>query len=199
MTQYAIIFALYTALTPWHQDRAEVNRDHRMGVLTESTKRTVNRATCDDGTRKNCVSIWPGTSQELTALLITTGWWESRFAKHIHEDRCRGFECDAFKLPGGRVIYRAKSTWQVQSSPLVPIKVWRTIGGSDLESTTRAALAATRVLSMARTRCGEVNGDWVASTISLYATGRTCRWPKAHNRVVMYKKIYDRYEELENQ
>lgn len=113
---------------------------------------------------------WPGSKRELAALLAVTADGESGgLALRIHAGKCRPKECDH-----GRAV----SLWQLHASKLVPLEEWERMGGTDLEATTLAAMAAARVYLSHRKACGDLRG-----AISLYATGSTCDWSGADDRL----------------
>jgi len=123
-------------------------------------------------------SDWPGTPTELAAASLTKAWFESwRFSLWVHRSGPR-------KDVGGYAI----SLWSLHSWRLVPYREWRTLGG--LDGTERSAVAAARVLTFARIRCGANRADWVSATFSLYATGKRCRWSSVGPRVTVYRKIH---------
>lgn len=158
------ILAILLSL-PAYQDReTTIDREIRLGLVAEAIEAAVTEVETE-------------RPRELAAMLVATGWWESRYARHVHEGRCRTRvgECD---------YGRARSPWQLHQSPMVPLDEWRAMRGADLESTRIAATAAARVLSAFRGRCGSVAG-----AIALYATGRSCRWSGAANRARMVTRI----------
>lgn len=163
----AALITVLLRLPPWYEDverEPPDQREHRAVVLAVSITTSTETQT----------GVNPVT---LAALEVTQGFWESRFALHVHQDKCRikiG-ECDAG---------RAKSVWQLQATGLVPRDVWVRIGGTDLASTTLAARGAARVLTTGLQKCGDIEG-----AISMYATGSLCRWKGAPERVRFYRKI----------
>jgi hypothetical protein len=185
---HAAILALLLSYAPWYQDRQEPAEDRRarLGVVAEAIDDATTRATCQG--LDPCTPIWPGRPVELAAALARTGWFESRYARHIHEGRCGRWECDPFKLPSGRIVHRALSVWQVQPSRLVPTAEWRTIRGADYGATSRAAWAAARVLSASYRRCQAPGRPAMLGAVSGYATGYSCRWSKAHGRVALIER-----------
>jgi hypothetical protein len=133
---------------------------------------------------------WPYPAEELAALLVMEGWYESKFVWRVHAGKCRlklG-ECDVAIDSRGRLFAKAAGTWQVQASQLVPFREWRTLTGTDQASTDRAAWAAAKILSASRKRCGRGN-YWPEATISLYATGRSCRWRGAPQRARTFRRL----------
>lgn len=161
------ILLVLLSLLPWHGDRHESARAERLWRLAWAIDVAAERSVRS--------GEWTGSRRELAALLIVQGYWESRFARHIHAGRCGPLECDPYRYQG-QLLHRATSPWQIQFSGVVPPSEWRTLAGEDLESTTRAATAAARVLSRGRSSCRSLEG-----TIAAYA-GVRCRWSGARAR-----------------
>jgi hypothetical protein len=131
-----------------------------------------------------CRPVWSGRREDLAALLVTQGWWESKFADRIGAGRCRSFECDALVLRDGRVIHRSRHYWQLQTSSFVPAYLWSQLVGTEYEPTTLAAYAAAIVLGEGLKRCGSVTG-----AISFYAGGGKCSWNGGASRVAMFRAV----------
>jgi hypothetical protein len=163
-------------------------RDARFEVIATAIDKVSSMAVCE-GRSESCRRVWQGSKQELAAMLVMKGWAESKFMFRVHQDKCHDDECDAHKH-GNSIVHRSKSLWQVQASRAVPASEWITIGGTDLESTKRAAWAASKILAAARGRCspGAARG-WEMPTISGYATGFSCRWSKAPKRLNIYAAV----------
>ena len=180
----AVILALLLWLPAWHEDTAELGRAERLGRVAVSIERAVARATCN-GAAPDCVAEWPTTEgRELALLLVALGWHETRFARHVHENRCRSYECDPYSYKG-TLYFRARGPWQVQlATRFVSQRQWLAIRGSDQASTDAAAWAATRVLSSSRAMCLTTSG-----TVSMYATGRHCRWRGAPERALTIQRL----------
>jgi len=181
MQFYDLVLAALLALVPWYGDVEEAGRDARMATIATAIVEASNEATCH-GRDAECKPAWPGTREELAALLVTLGWYESRFARHVHANQCKPFECDETIIRDpktGRITRRyfaARSPWQVHWSG--PTRAhWKKIRGLDLDSTRHAARAATAVLVGARGKCRTLEG-----TIANYATGRSCKWSQAKQR-----------------
>ena len=181
MTLHEIVLGILLSLPPWHADpqrESPEQREVRLGVVATAIVDASNHATCH---QRKCDPLWGRSREDLAALLIVQGWWESRYALHVHQDKCRikiG-ECDAG---------RAKSVWQVHASGPVSVKFWSTIGGVEQGPTLRAAWAATLVLSHAQSRCDTIQG-----TIAMYATGRRCSWKGAADRYAMFQRFSERF------
>ena len=131
-----------------------------------------------------CTRVWSGRREDLAALLVTQGWWESKFAERIGAGRCRSFECDPLVLRDGRVLHRSRHYWQLQTSSFVPRHLWNDLVGTEYEPTTLAAHAAAVVLGEGLKRCGSVPG-----AISFYAGGGKCAWSGMTTRVAMFRSV----------
>lgn len=148
-----------------------------------------SRATCSSPyNTEKCSPIWNGSKKDLSLLLVTKAWWESRLSKNVHEGRCRSFECDAITLKDGSIVHLARTPWQLQRTSYVRSH-WDDIVGTDIESTKLAAWAATKVLSAARNRCHTIQG-----TLAGYASSR-CEWPGAARRYLFWEKLSRKTEE----
>lgn len=176
----------------WYPPDAEpetpVEREKRYATIAVSIEEATNLATCHE--RGECDPIWIGSRDELAGVLATQGWWESRFAWHVHAGFCRLTigECDAARTADGRLYARALSVFQLQQSLMVPTRVWKRIAGTSYAHTRLSAIAAARVLAHARRRCAKGEPTWwVSPTIAAYATGHTCHWSRAGVRARWYR------------
>ena len=179
------------SLPAYHADKESSEaRFHRLETIARAIDSASLEATCTGpfaDADEWCRPVWGGSRAELAALLVAVAWHETRLARHIHEGRCAEYECDAVRLPDGRLFHRARSVWQLHASGLVPPPVWREIVGTAYYPTTRAAYAAASVLGAGVRRCGSVNG-----AVAFYAKGTGCRWSGAAPRVVLYRRIISR-------
>lgn len=176
----APVYAVLADLPPWHEDREEdaEYRAWRLGNAAHGIAQAVDLATCEGLWKgdEECTPAWPQDRRlELAALLVGIGWYESRYAAHVHEGRCRPEECD-----GGR----ARSPWQIQSSPMVPREEWQRMLGAEREPTVVASRAAARILAVFLDRCGTVEGS-----VAAYATGGRCTWSRAAERVLYARRV----------
>jgi hypothetical protein len=146
MTMFTAILGMLNALRPFHMDAEDVvARNARMTVIASSIVRATEEATCTgEFSKDGCVPKFKGKSEELAIGLFTIGKFETRFAKHVHEDRCRPWECD---------VGQAKSLFQVHVSKIIPINVWLRLGGTSPEATLLSARAAAAMWSRAW-QCG---------------------------------------------
>lgn len=188
------ILTVLLALDPYYQDNESMEeRSARMEVVARAIDRAAQHATCE-ATEEACTPVWSGSKMELTALLVGLGYFESRFAKHVHEGRCGTYECDAivYRDVHGRVLrvmHRARSSWQLQRTMLVQ-RYWDHLEGTSDRSTTLAAWSAALVLASSRGRCKDLPG-----TISAYAGSRTCSWAGAPKRAKFVVQITSKLRE----
>lgn len=190
----AAIISLPLAQYPRGADPETVDvRQQRFAIIAEAIDIAAREATCSTlDPKAECTPWWPAAQQEeLAAMLITLAWHETKFILRVHAGQCRSDECDALRMKGGLVHHRARSSWQVQRNPrMVSKSEWEGMVGTSLESTTIAARVATRILSEGRSRCAKgQETKWERPAVSAYATGFSCSWSKADQRVSMYRKV----------
>lgn len=186
MSDAAVLAAALLALPaawypPGREPETEAQRVARYGVIADAIDHASRRATACEGA--GCAPLWPWPRDELVAVLAAQGWWETRYAHHVHAGRCRRHECDT---RNGRA--RAVSPWQIQMTALVPRAEWSTLTGTGFEPTERAAYAAAKVLASSRARCAKSEA-WAAPTIAMYATGARCRWRGARVRAATVGRL----------
>lgn len=201
-TFLAALIALLTTLPSYYQDKEEpAERTERLTVIAKAIADVAAEATCSGAyATESCSRLWPGTEQDLVIFLVTKGFWESRFAKHVQAGKCGPRECDAYKdYYTGKIVHRSASYFQVQSNGLVPTKEWRTLTGLDYAPTRRAAWAAAKVASAGRKRCASSGASWEFTTMSAYASGYTCSWHGAYRRVKFYTKLKAKFRDLRDQ
>ena len=98
MSLTAYTLGILLSLPPAYSDQEEINRNQRMQVIAEAIAQASHRATCTERFKSpDCERVWPDTPQELAALLVTKGWWESRFASNVHQDHCQHIEATVGK------------------------------------------------------------------------------------------------------
>lgn len=180
---------------PAHQlDKEEpAARQTRMQIIADAIADASQRATCSEAySSEECVPIWPLSSIELSALLVTEAYSESRFARNVHEGKCRAWECDPVRSAyTGQVRHRARSIWQIHRSSPVEAE-WDQMLGADQSSTTAAAWAAAKLLTRGYRACGSIAG-----AISRYAGVDDCHWSEAEKRVRFYISLRERIRRLE--
>ena len=180
LAQWVLMVLL--ALPAAYVDRDEVDRAQRMEVIADAVSEVCDRATCENAYADDqCRPIWHRSKRELAALLVTKGWWESRFALNVHAGKCKPYECDAIKYKG-TIIHRARSPWQLQRTAFSEHE-WDHMTGTGLKPTRNAAWAAAKVLSRGSSRCKTPFG-----TLSWYGRQR-CDWRGARPRYRTYTRI----------
>jgi hypothetical protein len=172
-----------------HLDHEEPGaRRERLQVIADAVSEASLRATCTETYwTQDCRPIWPLLALDLGVLLVTQAYSESRLARNVHEGRCRAYECDPIRSARtGLVEHRARSLWQIHR--ILPIESeWDRMQGSDLQSTTAAAWAATKLLSRGYRACGSISG-----AISRYAGIDGCQWTEAQNRARIFANLRQR-------
>jgi len=170
---YETILALLLTFQPWWQDYYEPaeSRATRLQKIAHAQMivgETVSR-------RKGA---FPGTDKQLVALLMTAGWWETRYNSRIHAGNCYEDECD-----GGR----ARGVYQVQKNGVYPDEYWEKSEGDGWEPTYYATLSAALSFTHAWKVCHErygIKGVWAA-----YGRGTcTSTFPGHISRVRWYRK-----------
>ncbi|NBZ95407.1 MAG: hypothetical protein EBR40_03085 [Proteobacteria bacterium] len=164
-------------------------REKRMEIVAKAIDDASSKATCSDAYAKDgCKPAWTRSKKDLALLLVTKGYWESRFAKNVHEGKCRPYECDAHKI-NGNVVHRARSPWQVQRTGLETADEYSKMRSSTLESTAMSAEVASRHLVMGMNRCRTIKG-----AISVYGGVGTCNWSGAEGRLAFFNRINSQNE-----
>lgn len=189
---------LLTGLPAYYTDHEtpEVRSARMTTVVAPAIDDVASEATCSGPySAEKCQRLWPGSKKDLALLLVTKGFWESRFAVHVQAGKCGPRECDAYKdRRTGRIVHRAAGYFQVQANGLVPPKEWSTLTGLDYAATRRGAWAAAKVASAARKRCSRAAASWEMVTISAYARGNTCYWGGAFVRVKFLNKMRGQFK-----
>lgn len=174
----------YGDMEPWNE------RTGRMEIVAKAIDEASSKATCSGSFDvAGCERKWPGSKKELALLLVTKGYWESRFAKNVHEGKCRVYECDAHKV-NGKVSHRARSPWQIQKTGLVTPNEYGNMKSSSQESTTLSAEVATRYLAIGMNKCKTIKG-----AISIYGGANSCNWKGADGRYAFFKTLNGKSEE----
>lgn len=179
------ITTILLSLQPSYNDAENwEQRSERMSVIAQSIDDAASKSTCSDSyATSDCVKVWPGDKKSLVILLITKGYWESRFAKNVHEGKCYKYECDAYVV-NGNVLHRARSPWQIQKTILVTKEEYEKMNSATLESTTMSATVATRYLALGMNKCHTIKG-----AMSIYSGAKTCNWNRVKAREQFYKFI----------
>jgi hypothetical protein len=164
-------------------------RTERMKIVAHAIDDAANKATCSaDYAIPSCEKKWAGSKKELAVLLVTKGYWESRFAKNVHEGKCRAQECDAIVV-AGKIQHLARSPWQIQRAPsLVSVEEYKQMNSATIEGTKVSANVATRYLSMGLNTCHNIKG-----AISMYG-GAGCNWEGSAGRYSFFNTLMAKSE-----
>jgi len=165
-------------------------RQGRMEIIAKAIDDATSKATCTEKYNvPGCEKIWNNDKKSLALLLVTKGYWESKFAKNVHEGKCRKYECDAYTV-NGKVAHRARSLWQIQRTTLVNKDEYSKMNSSTFESTKMSAIVASRYLAEGMKKCNTIEG-----TIAVYGGAKTCTWVGAKQREQFYKMLEKRNSE----
>jgi len=159
-------------------------------MVAKAIDEASSKATCMDAyDAAGCERKWQKTKKELALLLVTKGFWESRFAKNVHENKCRNYECDAYKSQG-KVLHKARSIWQIQKTGLVTPEEYSKMKASSQEATNMSAEVATRYLAIGMNQCKTIKG-----AIAIYGGADSCNWKGAESRYSFFKSLMSKTEE----
>ncbi|NBP01860.1 MAG: hypothetical protein EBU90_17325 [Proteobacteria bacterium] len=191
MSFIAYITTILLGLQPAYGDNETwQERTDRMTIVAEAIDDASSRATCSDKYNvEGCVATWPQDKKSLAILLVTKGYWESKFAKNVHEGKCRPYECDSYRKDG-HLIHKARSPWQIQRTGLVSKEEYSKMNSSSQESTTVSANVAVRYLSIGMRQCHTIMG-----AMSIYGGVKSCNWSGVKHRLSFYKKLMEKSPE----
>jgi hypothetical protein len=168
----------YSDKETWEQ------RTARMELIATAIDDAASKATCSDKYEDpKCQKTWLQSKKNIALLLVTKGYWESRFAKNVHEGNCRVDECDSYRV-NGKTHHRARSLWQIQKTGLETHEEYAQMNSSSIEATTMSANIAVRHLVLGMNKCRTILG-----TIALYGGAPSCDWSGAVPREAFYKRI----------
>ena len=179
------ITAILLSLQPPFADKETwEDRSARMEIVAVAIDDASSKSTCTEKyDTKDCTKIWPGEKKDLALLLVTQGYFESKFAKNVHEGKCKPYECDSYRK-NGAVIHRARSLWQIQKTNLVTREEYTKMKSSSQESTTLSANVAVRYLLTGMKSCKTIRG-----ALAVYTGAKSCTWSGIAPREAFYKKI----------
>ena len=179
------IVTILLSLEPSYSDKETwADRTARMEIIAEAIEDASTKATCEEKyNTPDCKKTWTRGRRSLALLLITKGFWESKFAKNVHEGKCRAYECDAATVNCNK-IHRARSPWQVQRTGLVSKDEYSMMNSASQDSTTMSATVASRYLVMGMNTCKTIEG-----TIAIYGGAKTCTWKGATSRLAFYESL----------
>jgi hypothetical protein len=170
-------------------------RAARMTIVAEAITQATAEATCNFGKVKppDCRPAWPGSPVAMAVLLAATGRWESAFALHVHEGRCRLklHECDDG---------HARGPWQLHPEPCrgeqcgwaVTKELVDRIVGADDDSTDAGAWGAMVKLTNGLRQCHTVRG-----AINYFARGGCADFFYTDRREELYLDMLKRYRVAE--
>jgi len=185
------ITAILLSLDPSYSDNETwAERTVRMEMIATAIDDASSKATCSEKYETpDCKKIWASSKKSIALLLVTQGFWESRFAKNVHEGKCRKYECDSYTV-NGNTRHRARSPWQIQQTSMVSSQEYAQMNSSTLESTTMSANVANRYLANGMKACSTILG-----TIAIYGGAGSCSWKGAAPREAFYRTISSMTEE----
>lgn len=179
------IVSILLSLDPSYSDKETwAERTTRMEIIAEAIDDASSKATCEEKYNTlDCKKKWINNRRSLTLLLITKGFWESKFAKNVHEGKCRPYECDSYTF-NGNTFHRARSPWQIQRTGLVMKEEYDKMNSSTRESTVMSANVAVRYLAMGMNSCKTITG-----TMAIYGGAKSCNWDGVAPRVEFYNRL----------
>ena len=191
MTFIQYITLVLLSLQPSYSDNETwVERTGRMEIVAQAIDDASSKATCSDAYAvPECKKVWNGSKRDLGLLLVTKGFWESGFAKNVHEGKCMPKQCDSI-IVRGNIVHLARSPWQIQRTGLVGADEYSKMKTASLESTTISANVAVRYLSMGMNRCSTIHG-----AMAIYGGANSCDWPGVAGRVAFYKSLLAKTEQ----
>jgi hypothetical protein len=163
-------------LPVFHEDLEEVGRIERMTTIAYAIESATIRATCGDAWPElGCRRIWKRSREELASLLVMKAWKETALCRRWHAGDCRGSECDHGTSAG---------LWQLKPTPWMTEWPWDELAQTGFIPTAYSAWYAARILSCGLKTCGSVEG-----AVAIYATGSSCEWDEAAERVSLAVRI----------
>ncbi len=188
-----VIMSAILSLKLWHQDvlhEPEAARNDRIEMIAEGIALTAEQATCNFSEEQvlprysiredrrdpfeiinleagECVKIWNGTQEQLAAVLIGLGWYETKFGRRFQLGQCGPDECDAARR-GNTIVHRARGIWQLQNNGVIYSEEWRDSVGLTAENVNIASYAAAKTFIGRST--DHSSGNYVGMIFS-YGTG----------------------------
>jgi hypothetical protein len=160
--QNMLLAIAVTLQGPWYppskRPETDEQRHDRLAIITQAIA-------MEAASEQN----WNWSTDELAAATLATWYEESRFALEVHNGQG--------KTTHGEDQGRAKCLGQLHATGYVPRSEWKTLAGTDLESTRRCARATMRVLAAQGKRCKlpKALSVWsVARMFAMYQSGKSC-------------------------
>lgn len=168
-----------------------VQDNGHLSTYAESTVSAVQAARCDGewATVDFCKPVWFESPEKLAALLVMTGYFESRLLERIAQGKCRAYECDAYRTRDGRLVHRARGVYQIQYTGFVEPDEWREMLGTGSWAFFTSSQVAARLMGAGMSRCKNVEG-----AIAAYATGGRCTWKGTTARMRVYEMVLVKLE-----
>jgi hypothetical protein len=183
LTLQKIIFAVLLTLPQYENDanvESQIQHQDRLETFSQAIAEASHESVCENN--NNAQFCWHGTELDLSMLLISKAWHETRFSQHIHAGKCNPGECDTVwktwtnqkthEQVKYAAYYKARSNWQIHRNyTYVSQEEWNNMPGTSLLSTKTSAIVASRMLGFSFDRC------------------KTCKWSGARNRVWLYQQL----------
>jgi hypothetical protein len=177
-------------------DRNEVNRNDRLTSIAIAESRAADRATCSGEFKGTGCTRIIASRTEAAAILTEWADAETALRSNVHRDECRKYECDPIRLrvKGGTIVmHLARSLWQLHRGSWTAER-WVAISGATQQATDAAAWEAIKRFQLARGQCGGT----IEGAFANLATGKSCMWWGAHERVLKAERIRVRLVKLQS-
>jgi len=177
----------------WEDARLEKpeDRKERLDIVADTQLDVAYELTCTGVyDTPECEPQFHSDYRKLVGLIITAGFWETRYARRIQLGDCKK---KGEKMPLGGVASRnecdsgrARSVYQVQKNGAYPEELWDNALGLDWQSHRDAAMAAGLTFSHAWKKCYGNHGDY--GVWGAYAIGKCATVEKGVARARSYRK-----------
>jgi hypothetical protein len=175
MFKYILSLLLSFSASP-HDVETAKERKVRMSVVAMSIVYAANRV------------AWPLGAWHMARTLTVHGYYESRYARHIHFGRCKPKECDNGK---------ARGLWQLHEAAARPLAWWMMGAASEIMTsqdllgvTEEPAFRAAAALSTGAWRCINIKGaNWLEGAFAGAAVGHGCKWSGAAKRIRTIRRL----------
>ncbi len=151
-------------------------------VVAEAISQVSKQATCAEQTAE-CKRTYPGSREELAALLVVTAYREGGLRRRIARGECKPGECDHYIDKHGVRRFAALGLFQEHRSPWETRAAWRAMAGDDIGHVVLQARRATKLLARGRAACGNVQG-----AMANYG-GAGCLWSGTGKRAREHAQI----------
>lgn len=153
----------------------------RLVMVSDLQREVSEQLTCSEAyASESCERRFAGTAQELRRLLVTAGWWESRYGLRFHANDCKPNECD-----GGKAV----GLYQIHDQLFFPDGLWESAKGLSRDATYSATLGAGLAFSQAWSACKSKHG--IRGVWSAYGRGNcTQHYPTLGGRVQWFFDLH---------